>query len=187
MTDTVETTEFSICLLADDATAGGIQELRDTLPPSPYRDDTPHITLLRGISASAILEDDQLLGDVDAKLHLCERLPLTATVTEIANKSNQFYTATGLLLLEASPELVDLRRNAATQLQTAGYSIEVQELAQYMPHVTVRLGIPLEVNELQHAQRLFPVGHEISFGSWALFRLVKEGDRRQMREIKRSK
>lgn len=174
--------EFSICLLPADDVTNNIQALRQDLPPSPYRDDTPHITLLRGITSSRDMSDEELVRDVESVLAFSKHLPLSARVGSIANKSNQFYTATGVALTDASPELLAFRRQAVNDLIQHGYSVEAQELRTYTPHVTVRLGVPLEGTMLQRAEALFN-GRTITFGSWVLFRLILVDDKRMMQEV----
>ena len=176
------TREFSICLLPADDVANDIQALRQDLPASPYRDDIPHITLLRGITSNADMSDEELAQDVESVLSISERLPLGATVQSIANKSNQFYTDTGVVLMKALPELLAFRQKVADLLAQHGYSIESQELHTYIPHITIRLGVPLEGAMLQQAEALFS-GRAIAFSHWVLFRLVMEDGERMMRQV----
>jgi 2'-5' RNA ligase len=177
------TREFSLCLLPTDEVTADVSALRAQLPPSPYRDDVPHITLIRGISAAANMSDETLITDVGATLSLSDRLPLRGTVQRIANKSNQFYRETGGIILESSAELLAFRKDAADRLMARGYIVEAQELNTYTPHITIRLGVPLQGELLDQANTLFH-GRTISFGSWVLFRLVMQGDKRLMHVVR---
>jgi|GEM_PF-639744 len=176
------TREFSICLLPTENVATDIETIRNSLPDSPYRDDIPHITLLRGITAHTDLSDDALAQALESILSPEDNLPLEGNVVGIANKSNQFYSSTGLLLLEASPRLTDFRKQVADRLKRHNYDVEAQELANFMPHITIRLGIALEGASLHDAEELFR-DRSITFSDWLLFRLIEEGDKRIMHQV----
>lgn len=176
------TREFSICLVPTDDITNDIETLRQALPASPYRDDIPHITLLRGITSGTDMTDEALVRDVDSILAFSRHLPLGGSVRSIANKSNQFYTDTGVLLLDTSPELLAFRQRASNDLTLHGYRVEAQELGAYTPHVTVRLGVPLAGAILQRAERTF-IGRTTAFSRWLLFRLVVADGKRLMHEV----
>lgn len=182
MAEEILTQEFSICLLPGTETAAQIEALRAELPASPYRDDPPHITLLRGITSPHAISDAALLADIESTLDLSASLPLSAQIVSVENKSNQFYSDSGLLLLEVSEELLDYRQAAANKLSGQGYDVESQELDSYMPHMTIRLGVPLQDEELTKAQAIFRY-RTVVFGEWMLLRLVKQGSARLMREV----
>lgn len=185
MTKEVLTREFSICLLPTDDVTADIEALRARLPDSPYRDDVPHITLLRGISSDTDMSDETLADDVGTTLSLSSRLPLLSTVRLIDNKSNQFYTDTGVVILESSKELLDFRKDAVNRLMERGYTVEAQELSTYTPHITVRLGVPLQ-GEVMGETRLRFHNRTIRFGDWLLFRLVLQDDKRLMHVVRPS-
>lgn len=67
------TPEFSICLKLTDEATKAINAIRQTLPPSPYRDDTPHLTLLRTIRAPLPMNDKELLDDMAQLLELSKK------------------------------------------------------------------------------------------------------------------
>jgi hypothetical protein len=184
MAEQILTNEFSICLLPDMTTTTNIQALRAALPASPYRDDIPHITLLRGITAPAeSLSNESLVKSVDDVLAISDRLPLTVRVQKVTNASNHLYSLSGGLILQATSELLDLRAAVSNTLLHHGFSIEQEELGPYLPHVTVRLGVPLEGETLEQATRLFPQHSEITFGTWLLLRLVKQDNKRLLQQI----
>jgi len=185
MTREVLTREFSICLLPTDDVITDIEALRVRLPDSPYRDDVPHITLLRGISSGADMSDEALADDIGMTLSLSSRLPLSGTVKLIDNKSNQFYTDTGVVILESSKELLDFRKDAVNRLLERDYTVEAQELSTYTPHVTVRLGVPLQGRFMDETKLRFD-DRIIRFNSWLLFRLVLQDDKRLMHVVRPS-
>ncbi len=176
------TREFSICLLPSDDVATDIEAIRNSLPDSPYRDDIPHITLLRGITANTDLSDDALVQDVESILSPGDNLPFEGHVLGIANKSNQFYSSTGLILLEASSQLIEFRKQVVDHLEQRGYSVEAQELTDFTPHVTIRLGVALEGTSLHDAEELFR-DRIITFSSWLVFRLIREDDKRVTHQV----
>lgn len=185
MTKEVLTREFSICLLPTDDVTTDVEALRAGLPDSPYRDDVPHITLLRGISSGMDMSDEALADDVGLTLSLSSRLPLLGTVKLIDNKSNQFYTDTGVIILESTKELLDFRKDAVNRLLEHGYTVEAQELSTYTPHVTIRLGVPLQGEFMDETKVRFD-NRTIRFGDWLLFRLVLQDDKRLMHVVRPS-
>lgn len=169
-------------MLPTDDVANDIQALRQKLPASPYRDDVPHSTLLRGITSKSNVPDDALVRKVDAAVSISKRLPLIARVQSVTNMSNQFYTDSGVILLQASPELLTYRQETASLLAQNDYQVEAQELDVFMPHITIRLGVALEGALLEEAEALFK-DRTITFGRWLLFRLAKEGNKRRMHQV----
>lgn len=183
MTEAKLTQEFSICLLPDIQTTERVTSLRRELPPSPYRDDLPHLTLLRGITSDLPLSDETLLADMDAQLDLPSALPLAATVQAVENKSNRFYSDSSLLLLDPSAALLACRRQIVRRLtSTAGYAVEPAEQTSFTPYVTVRLGVPLYGDMLQKTEELF-LRRSITFNSWLLVRLLLRGDERYFKAV----
>ena len=179
------TREFSICLVPAADITRDIEAIRAQLSESPYRDDTPHITLLRGVSSGTDMEDEALIDDVSTAVSFSRRLPLLGTVKSVDNKSNQFYTSTGVVILESSKELLDFRTDAVKQLLEHGYTVEAQELNAYTPHITVRLGVPLLGEHMDEAKAMFD-NRIITFNHWILFRLVLQNDERFMHVVQPS-
>lgn len=129
------------------------------------------------------MSDKELLDEINSLLALSSNLPFQSTVTKIANKSNQFYSSSGLLLLQASKSLLAYREEVAARLIKNNYSVESQELHDYTPHITIRLGVPLKGGILKQAQESLNA-KVISFNQWMLFRLVLVDGKRTMREIR---
>ena len=179
------TREFSICLVPAADITRDIEAIRAQLSESPYRDDTPHITLLRGVASGTDMEDEALIDDVSTAVSFSRRLPLLGTVKSVDNKSNQFYTSTGVVILESSKELLDFRTDAVKQLLEHGYTVEAQELNAYTPHITVRLGVPLLGEHMDEAKAMFD-NRIITFNHWILFRLVLQNDERFMHVVQPS-
>lgn len=182
MTKELFAREFSICLLPTDDVIKDIETLRATLPDSPYRDDIPHITLLRGISSNTDISDEALADDIGSTLSLSSRLPLMCTVKSIDNKSSQLYTSTGAVVLESSLDLLELRKDAVQRLMERGYTVEPQELDIYTPHVTVRLGVPLQDKAMTETKMMFN-NRTVSFSGWLMFRLVLQNKKRLMHAV----
>ncbi len=156
--------------------------LRSKLPASPYRDDVPHITLLRGVSSAGEMSDEALVHDMRSLLAISNHLPLYATARQIVNKSDELYRSSSVVPLDASDDLLAYRTRITTTLAKHHYAIEAQELTEYAPHITIRLGVPLEGSNYKLAQKLFE-GEAISFDQWFLFRLVLIDGKRAMHEV----
>jgi 2'-5' RNA ligase len=182
MAEPILTRELSICLIPNKEIINDVSILRKELDASPYRDDIPHITLLRGITANDDLSDEALVHMIDRTTGIKSKLPLIVNVRAIANASNRFYSLSSGMVLDAPHELLDLRKQIALQLETHGFSVEPQELTNYVPHITIRLGVPLEDERLSKAEALF-IGRTVIFSQWLLFRVVKQNDKRFMHEV----
>jgi hypothetical protein len=117
------TSEFSICLTSDQEKARAVEAARKILPTSPYRDDTPHVTLLRTIKTPSPTSDADLLQDMKRLLELSKALPLTATVHKLANRFSPLFRVSSLVLLHASPEMKIYRKNVQKILKANNYSL----------------------------------------------------------------
>jgi len=152
------------------------------LPASPYRDDWPHLTLLRGITAPEQVTDQALLAQMTRVVNLKE-FSLTGSVAIIANKHNEFYSDTGVLLFAPSEELLAYRNRCISALQQRGFRVDPHELVDYSPHLTIRLGVPLTGDLLARAEKDF-LGQTVKFSGWMLLRLVADSSQgRQMHEV----
>jgi 2'-5' RNA ligase len=178
------TNEFSICLFADKDMTGRINSLRSRLPESPYRDDPPHITLLRGIQTRDHVEDEVLVSDLERILQISKKLPFDAVVSDVVDmdRPNQLYTATSMFMLRPSKELADFRVNIVGALTQSGFTIEQQEMDNYIPHLTIRLGVPLESQMLSWVKKDF-IGNKVEFLSWVIFRLYMKDGKRFMHTV----
>ena len=176
--------EFSICLRPDAATAQDVLRLRQQLPDSPYRDDPPHVSLLRGITTPVAYSDDELLQKVERVCNLTEKLPLSATIDRLTNKSNQFYSESSIISFHLSSEFTRLWQQTIHLLHQNDFAIEESETKSFSPHMTVRLGVPLKQRPLSEAQNLF-AGKAVKFSSWCIFRLYIEDQARLIRVISR--
>jgi 2'-5' RNA ligase len=177
-----KTNEFSICLKPTRETIEAVNNIRDQLAPSPYRDDPPHITLVRGIVSDEELTDAELLRQVADITHIDSKLPLAATVTEVTNKSNKFYSESGGLIVSPSEELRQFRSSLLASLTSHGFSDESYDKNNHPLHITVRLGVKLEGDVLARAQKQF-LHQPVIFTGWSLFRLELEDGARKMHEI----
>ena len=183
MVETTITNEFSICLVADEINTEKINATRSKLPESPYRDDPPHVTLLRGVTTPADVSSNRLVKDISALLDLDIALPMEVRIREVTNMRNRFYGVSGVVILDPSSLLMNLRKRAVRQLIKSIYTIEEQEVETYTPHMTIRLGVQLEGSSMDKAKKAFPLDEYVTFNKWILLRLVKEGEKRVVQEL----
>jgi 2'-5' RNA ligase len=177
------TPEFSICLLPDQATQDDVEAIRQTLPPSPYRDDTPHLTLLRTIKCPSLVEDDALLQQVDSLLELSNSLPLEATTVGALNAFSPIYKMSSGILLETSDKMTAYRASCIARFKANGFTLSPTQSLQFRPHITIRLGAPMPQQVQTRASESFPVGRTIAFGAWVVFRVVYQDGKRMMKEL----
>lgn len=177
------TREFSICLLPDQATADKILQLRAEMPTSPYRDDTPHVTLLRGVVSPTDVNDEQLLHTLESFLEPDSNLPANFQVKKIANRSSHLYSSSSLVILQAGKQVKSYRKKVIRTLKQNGYTIPLLDRAIYIPHLTIRLGVPVKDQTRKTAAQLFPHGSDATCGSWMVLRLTAAEPTRLMREI----
>ncbi|MDB5175151.1 MAG: hypothetical protein JWM81_9 [Candidatus Saccharibacteria bacterium] len=182
MTVVKQTQEFSLCLFPEADWSNKLLAFRSQLADSPYRDDPPHMTLLRGITAPMPLDDTELIQAIQSITRIESTLPMVATVSDVANKSNHLYSSSSGLLLEPEAALTVFRRRLTSSLQEHGFFIEQAELDSFLAHITIRLGVPLHGELLAHAKDKF-VGTTVNLTSWAIFRLELNDEARQMRQV----
>jgi hypothetical protein len=120
---------------------------------------------------------------MDDLLKLSKSLPFTVKVRKPANRSNSLYRPSSLLLLHASPEMKAYRKNIMKILKENGYSISFLETKLFMPHITVRLGVPYSKSTKTMIQQSFEVGKDISLSKWVIFRIIKKDGKRLVKEI----
>ena len=172
------TNEFSICLLANSETTADIESMRRELPTSPHRDDPPHITLLRGVTSSAFVSDAAIAKSMGALLTM-QPDSIGGNVKGVEDKSNHLYSSTTALTLTLSDVILNYRKALINNLKANNYKVESQELATFIPHLTIRLGVALDETERKRAEAHF-LGKQIKFTRYALFRLVQHNGSRQM-------
>jgi hypothetical protein len=177
------TSSFSICLTLDDKTTQAIDTIRRTLPASPYRDDTPHVTLLRTIKTPSLMSDTDLLQNMEQLLGLSKNLPLTATVHKSANKFSPLFRISSLILLNASPEMKSYRKNVLKILRANNYSVGVVEGLLSLPHISVRLGVPYTKKAKAMTERSFSPGTKLTFNKWIILRDIKKNGKYFVKEI----
>lgn len=178
-----KTNEFSICLQPTADIAERIDDLRMLLPASPYRDDPPHITLIRGMVSDGDIGDNELLSRVATISQIGDKLPLSGTITDVINKSNHFYSESSVLIISPSDELLLFRSNLQKLLVSDDFSDESHDNNTHDLHITIRLGIPIVGDLLQDVKDQF-LKKTVQFIDWSIFRLELEDGDRKMREIK---
>jgi len=177
------TSSFSICLTLDNETTQAVEAIRQTLPPSPYRDDTPHITLLRTIKTPSPMSDADLLQDMERLLELSKNLPLTATVDKLANRYSPLFSVSSLVILRASPELKTYRKNVLKILRANNHSVGIIERLGFLPHISVRLGVPYTEKAKAMTAQSFSSATELTFSKWIILRDIKKDGKYLVKEI----
>jgi hypothetical protein len=176
------TREFSICLLADKKTTSFVNSWRKKLLPSPYRDDPPHITLLRGITSPHQVEDIKLYEEVGGILESVGVRQLDLAFENVCNVADARYTDSAVVYFDL-PESISTKRSALiAELQAHNFSIEPDEITSYEVHMTLRLGVSLTMDQIQSI-RGDCTGKSMGFTDMALFRLELQKDRRMMHVV----
>jgi hypothetical protein len=177
------TSEFSICLTLSPETTSAVNAVRESMAASPYRDDTPHITLLRTIKCPRQMSDADLLQDIERILELSKNLPFTARVKKLANVFSPLFRTSSLINLTASSEMKSYRKHVLKTLKANNYSVGIVEHIAYLPHISVRLGVPYTAKTKQMTERSFPNGTELNFENWIILRDIKRDGKYLVKEI----
>jgi hypothetical protein len=177
------TSEFSICLALDPKTTQAVNAIRETLPASPYRDDTPHVTLLRTIKCPSQMSDADLLQDMEKLLGISKNLPLTATVHKPANMFSPLFRTSSQVRLHASPEMKSYRKHIMRTLKANNYSIGAFERLAFLPHISVRLGIAYTKHAKAMTKHSFSPKTKLTFNKWIILRAIKKDGKYLVKEI----
>lgn len=177
------TSEFSICLTLGPTATRAIESIRKTLPASPYRDDTPHVTLLRTIKSPSPMNDKDLLRNIEELLELSKNLPLTARVRKPANMFSPLFRVSSLLLLRASPEMKAYRNHVIKTLRANNYSISWFERLVFLPHISIRLGVPHTKHTNAMVKRRFSPNAKLTFTTWIILRDIRKDGKYLVKEI----
>lgn len=177
------TSEFSICLTLDPKATQAVHTIRQTLPASPYRDDTPHVTLLRTIKCPTQMNDTDLLQAMDQLLEPSKNLPLTATVYKPANIFSPLFRVSSQVQLSASPEMKSYRKHIMKTLKANGYSLGLFERFAFLPHVSIRLGVPYTKQAKLMTEQNFAPGAILTFNTWIILRDIKKDGKYLVKEI----
>ncbi len=177
------TSEFSICLLLDHKDTQAVDAIRQILPASPYRDDTPHVTLLRTIKTPTPMSDTDLLKDMDRLLKLSKNLPLTATVHKLANRFSPLFRTSSLVLLHASPKIKAYRKQVLKILKANNYSVGLFERLFFLPHISIRLGVPYSERAKAMTKQYFKPQTNLTFNKWVILRDIKKDGKYLVKQI----
>lgn len=178
------TSEFSICLTLDRKATEAVEAIRQTLPASPYRDDTPHITLLRTIKTPTPMSDTELLQDTERLLGLSKDLPLTIKVRKPANSFDPLFRwFSSQILLRTSPEIKAYRKRILQILQANNYSVGIVSRLTFFPHISVRLGVPYTKKAKAMAERSFSPEATLTFNRWIILRDIKKDGKYLVKEV----
>jgi 2'-5' RNA ligase len=179
------TTVFSICLIPSGSLTETVKTIRQDLPPSPYHDDPPHMTLLQKINSPAPVSDERLIQGLTTILQPSEHLPLTAEVEAIVSWPDPIFKYfSSSVALKASGEMKAYRKYIVSELRQAGFSVDPIESVLFLPHVTIRLGVPLQRSTRGLATTHLHKGERLSFNTWSIFRLMKDRHKRLIHEVK---
>lgn len=168
------TREFSICLLPDPEITQAVENIRKSLPPSPHRDDTPHVTLLRTIRCPSEMNDEDLIRDMERLLELSKNIGLTATVRKPHNIYSPLFGVSSQVQLQASPEMKAYRKHVMNSLKANNYAIGVFERIAFLPHMSIRLGVPYTKQARLLTEQSFTVGTQLTFNKWIILRDIKK-------------
>ena len=177
------TSQFSICLALDPKTTQAVHTIRRTLSASPYRDDTPHVTLLRTIKCPSQMNDTDLLQDMERLLGLSKNLPLAATVHKPATRFSPLFRFSSQVQLYASPEMKSYRKQIMRILKANHYSIGLFEHLAFLPHISIRLGVPYTDPAKAMAERSFSPKTKLTFDTWIILRDIKKDGKYLVKEI----
>ncbi|HEX8226300.1 MAG TPA: 2'-5' RNA ligase family protein [Candidatus Saccharimonadales bacterium] len=177
------TNEFGLCLLPDESIVEAVNSIRQLLPASPYRDDPPHVTLLRAITTLHDMDDDTLLQRVDELLHLTATLPLEATVRKPSNAFSPIYRLSSTILFRPSSDMKTCRKSVIDTLRNDGYTLGRSATAAFIPHFSVRLGVPYDDTARAMAEQLFTKDSVVTLSRWVIYRVFYEDGNRLVKEI----
>jgi hypothetical protein len=178
------TSEFSICLKLDDEATKAVDAIRKALPPSPYRDDTPHLTLVRTIKTPSPMSDNDLLEDMERLLELSKGLPISATVRKPANSFDPLFRwFSSQLIIDTSLEIASYRKHILRTLHASNYSVGIVSRLTFFPHISVRLGIPYTEEARAIAEGSFAPGTKLTFNKWTIMRDIKKNGKYLIKEI----
>lgn len=169
--------------MLDDASTNAVNQIRDILPPAPLRDDSPHVTLLRSIGTPSDMKDEDLLEDMERILKLSSSLPFTARVVKISNIYSPLFGITSSVTLKASSELATYQKKLKKVLRAQNYSIGFFARLAFMPHISVRLGVPYNKQAKETTEKVFAPGTKLTFVKWAILRDVKKDGKYLVKEI----
>ena len=177
------TSKFNICLTLDHKTTQAINAIRQALSVSPYRDDTPHVTLMRAIKSPSLVSDMDLLQDMERLLGLSKNLPLTAIIHKPANRFSPLYRTSSLVLLHASPEMKSYRKNVLKTLKMNKYSVDRIEHLAFYPHISIRYGVPYTENAKAITEQSLVPGIKLVFNKWVILRDIHKDGKYLVKEI----
>lgn len=178
------TSEFSICFTLDPKRAQAVHAIREILPPSPYRDDTPHVTLLRTIKTPTPMSDADLLKDMERLLGLSKSLPLSATVHKTADGFDPLFRwFSSRVLVHASPEIKAYRKHMLQILRANNYSVGIVSRLTFFPHISVRLGVRYTEKARAMTERSFSPKTKLTFNKWIILRDMKKDGKYLVKEI----
>jgi len=184
MSTSAQTNEFSIVLVCDGPSGDLVLSIRDGLPESPYYDSQPHMTLIRGIHSKVPMSDSELVTAVRSILTTNQLLKTRVTPKKIANGFNHVYKTSSAITIKAPHVLKLTRRKFIKDLESNGFSVELIEKLVYLPHITIRLGVPLRGQRKMNATQQLAQLSTIGFSDGYIFRIYKQKHGRSIRAIK---
>ena len=173
-------TEFSIILCVDETTAEIVVDFRELLPKTPFRDDPPHVTLIRVVSLPESMSDDELLSFMRPKLNF--QVPLKISFKKVADHPSEKYGTTTVLEYKVAPELIEFRKSLIKTLRSEFCIIPKEVADDYSPHMTLILGKTLDSNSKKEAAEIFSKTSGVYFTQWKLLR-YEENDKTKVKVV----
>jgi hypothetical protein len=108
---------------------------------------------------------------------------MTATVHKILNRFSPLFRNTSLVTLRASDEMRIYRKHVMKTLKANGYSVGFVEHLAFMPHISVRLGIPYTKQAKLLTSQNFAADTELTFRKWIILRDIKKDGKYLVKQI----
>jgi len=162
------TTDFSIILCVDEVTAGVVEGFRKNLPKTPFRDDPPHVTLIRVVSIPKAMSDEELVIFMRPKLNF--QVPLHVCFEKVTDHPSEKYGTTTVLEYKVASELIEFRKSLIKALQSESCTIPKAVAEIYRPHMTLILGKTLDSDSKKEATEIFTRNSDVHFTQWKLLR-----------------
>jgi len=129
------------------------------------------------------MSDHDLLQNMERLLELSENLPLTATTLKPVNQlSPLFRWSSSVVSLRPSPEMRTYRKNIIRTLRANNYSVSFERLV-FLPHISIRLGVPYTKDAKAMTERSFDPGAKLTFSKWIILRDIKKDGKYLVKEI----
>ncbi len=176
-----DVTEFSVIFCVDDDTAQAVESMRTQLPKTPFRDDPPHVTLLRSVTTPELLSDEEAVSFMNPFLDK-PNFSMDIAFEKVIDLGSPKYGTTTVLAYNPDPKLIAYRKKLIDTLQSHSCIIPDDVVNQYTPHMTLVLGKTISDEMKQKATELFSNLPATYFSHWKLLR-YDESDNTKVRVL----